>query len=69
MSNNKIVQDLKTATMSNNQNIQKLTNEIRDSNQFTHQAFAKMEGHIDYPVAKLNIIEEEELQILHIWTP
>jgi hypothetical protein len=41
--------------MSNSQNLQKLT-------QLTHQAFAKMEGHIDYLVAELNRIEEEELQ-------
>jgi hypothetical protein len=44
------------------QNIQELTNEIRDSNQFTHQAIVKIEGEIDYLVAELNRIEEEKLQ-------
>jgi hypothetical protein len=39
-----------------------LTNEIRDSNQFMHQAIVKMEGEIDYLVAEFNQIEEEELQ-------
>jgi hypothetical protein len=43
MNNNQIIQELKTATMSNSQNIQELTNEIRDLNQFTHQAIVKME--------------------------
>jgi uncharacterized coiled-coil protein SlyX len=65
MSNNQIIQglnqtiqELKTATMSNSQNIQELTNEIRDSNQFTHQAIVKMEGKIDYLVAEFNRIEK-----------
>jgi pimeloyl-CoA synthetase len=41
--------------MSNSQNIQELK-------QFTHQAFAKMEGQIDYLVAEFNRIKEEEFQ-------
>jgi hypothetical protein len=49
------IQELKNATMSNSQNLQELK-------QFTHQAFAKMEGQIDYLVAELNRIGEEELQ-------
>jgi hypothetical protein len=49
------MQELKNATMSNSQNLQELM-------QFTHQAFANMEGNIDYLVVELNIIEEEELQ-------
>jgi len=48
--------------MSNSQIIQELTYEIRDSTQFTHQAFAKMEEQIDYLVVELNRIEEEEFQ-------
>jgi hypothetical protein len=40
--------------MSNDQNLQEFK-------QFTHQAFAKIEGHIDYLVAEFNIIEEEKL--------
>jgi uncharacterized coiled-coil protein SlyX len=55
---NQTIQELKTATMSNSQNIQELTNEIRDSNQFTHQAIVKMEGKIDYLVAEFNRIEK-----------
>jgi hypothetical protein len=47
--------------MSNSQTIQELTDEIRDSTQFTHQAFAKMEEQIDYLVVELNRIEEEGL--------
>jgi len=62
MSNNQIIQELKTVAMSNSQNIQELTNEIKDSNQFTHQAIVKMEGEINYLVAKFNRIEEEEFQ-------
>jgi hypothetical protein len=38
--------------MSNSQNIQELTNEIKNSTQFTHQAFAKMEEKINYLVAE-----------------
>jgi len=48
--------------MRNSQNIQELTNEIKDSNQFTYQAIVKMEGEINYLVAKFNRIEEEEFQ-------
>jgi hypothetical protein len=48
--------------MRNSQNIQELTNEINDSNQFTHQAIIKMEEEINYLVAEFNIIEEEEFQ-------
>jgi len=48
--------------LSDSQNIQELANEIRDSNQFTHQAIVKMEGEIDYQVAEFNRIEEEEFQ-------
>jgi len=59
---NHTIQELKTATLRDSQNIQELTNEIRDSNQFTHQAIVKMEGEIDYLVAEFNRIEEEELQ-------
>jgi uncharacterized coiled-coil protein SlyX len=55
---NQTIQELKTATMSNSQNIQELTNEIRDSNQFTHQAIVKMEGEIDYLVVEFNRIEK-----------
>jgi hypothetical protein len=62
MSNNQIIQELKTVAMSNSQNIQELTNEIKDSNQFTYQAIVKMEGEINYLVAKFNRIEEEEFQ-------
>jgi len=62
MSNNQIIQELKTATMSNSHNIQELTNEIRDSNKFTHQAIVKMEWEINYLVAEFNRIEEEKLQ-------
>jgi hypothetical protein len=47
MSNNQALQDLKTASISDNENIQNL---------------AKIEGHIDYLVAEFNRIEEEELQ-------
>jgi hypothetical protein len=59
---NQSKQELKNATMSNSQTIQELTDEIRDSTQFTHQAFTKMEEQIDYLVVELNKIEEEELQ-------
>jgi len=45
-----------------NQTIQKLKNEFKDSKQFIHQAFAKMEERIDYLIAELNKIEEDELQ-------
>jgi len=62
MSNNQIIQELKTIAMRNSQNIQELTNEIKDSNQFTYQAIVKMEGEINYLVAKFNRIEEEEFQ-------
>lgn len=41
------MQELKTASISYNENIQNL---------------AKIEGHIDYLVAEFNIMEEEELQ-------
>jgi len=47
---NQNIQELQKVAMSNSQAIQELTNEIMDSSQFTHQAFAKMEGHIDYLV-------------------
>jgi hypothetical protein len=56
------IQELQKVTMSNSQIIQELTDEVRDSTQFTHQAFAKMEGNIGCLVAKLNGIEEEEFQ-------
>jgi len=59
---NQNIQELQKVAMSNSQAIQELTNEIMDSSQFTHQAFAKMEGQIDYFVAEFNRIEEEELQ-------
>jgi predicted CopG family antitoxin len=69
MSNDQIMQELKqsrqelkNATMSNSQAIKELTHEIRDSTQFTHQAFAKKEEQIDYLVAEFNRMEEEELQ-------
>jgi hypothetical protein len=52
---NQNIEELKNATMSNSQNLQELK-------QFTHHAFVKMEGQIDYLVAELNKIEEEELQ-------
>lgn len=48
--------------MSNSQAIKELTREIRDSTQFTHQAFAKKEEQIDYLVVEFNRIEKEELQ-------
>jgi hypothetical protein len=59
---NQSKQELKNANMSNSQTIQELTDEIKDSTQFIHQAFAKMEKQIDYLVVELNRIEEEELQ-------
>jgi hypothetical protein len=69
MSNDQIMQELKqsrqelkNATMSNSQAIKELTHEIRDSTQFTHQAFAKKEEQIDYLVVEFNRMEEEELQ-------
>lgn len=69
MSNDQIMQELKqsrqelkNATMSNSQDIKELTHEIRDSAQFTHQAFAKKEEQIDYLVVEFNRMEEEELQ-------
>jgi len=55
MSSSQNMQELKNATMSNTQNLQELK-------QFTHQAFASIEGQIDYLVAELNKIKEEELQ-------
>jgi hypothetical protein len=59
---NESKQELKNATMSNSQTIQELTDEIKDSTQFTYQAFAKMEEQIDYLVVELNRIGEEEIQ-------
>jgi hypothetical protein len=53
---------VKAFIQASSQNIQELTNEIRDSNQFTHQAIVKMQGEIDYLVVEFNRIEEEELQ-------
>jgi uncharacterized coiled-coil DUF342 family protein len=51
---NQTIQELKTSTLSDSQNIQELANEIRDSNQFTHQAIVKMGGEIDYLVVEFN---------------
>jgi hypothetical protein len=69
MSNDQIMQELKqsrqelkNATMSKSQAIKELTHEIRNSTQFTHQAFAKKEEQIDYLVVEFNRMEEEELQ-------
>jgi hypothetical protein len=59
---NQTIQELKIATLRDSQNIQELTNEIRDSNQFTHQAIVKMEGEIDYLGFEFNRIEEKKLQ-------
>jgi len=49
------IQELKNVTISSSQNLQELK-------QFMHQVIAKMEGEINYLVAKLNGIEEEEFQ-------
>jgi outer membrane biosynthesis protein TonB len=54
-------QELKNATMSNNQDMQELkTASISDNENI--QNLAKIEGHIDYLVAEFNRMEEEELQ-------
>jgi outer membrane biosynthesis protein TonB len=68
MSNDQIMQELKqsrqelkNATMSNNQDMQELkTASISDNENI--QNLAKIEGHIDYLVAEFNRMEEEELQ-------
>jgi hypothetical protein len=52
------IQELQSVTMSNSRSIQELSNETKDSIQFAHQAIVKMEGEIDYLVAKFHRIKE-----------
>jgi hypothetical protein len=52
------LQEIKDATMVSSQSIQ----EIKDTAMANTETIARLEGQIDHLVAKLNIIEQEELQ-------